>query len=55
MESVVLLGLMGAGYLMNKDKDDKHKAYNEVQPPLQNGSEIQYMIKLIIWIQKIMK
>ena len=31
MESVVLLGLMGVGYLMNKDKDDKHKAYPEVR------------------------
>tara|TARA_Y100000590_G_C15719957_1_gene1013221 strand:+ start:1173 stop:2741 length:1569 start_codon:yes stop_codon:yes gene_type:complete len=38
MESVVLLGLMGVGYLMNKDKDDKHKIYSEVQPPLFNGS-----------------
>jgi hypothetical protein len=38
MESVVLLGLMGVGYLMNKDKDEKHKTYNEVQPPLNQGS-----------------
>ena len=38
MESVILLGLMGVGYLMNKDKDDKHKIYSEVQPPLFNGS-----------------
>ena len=36
MESVVLLGLMGVGYLMNKD--DKHKTYSEVQPPLNQGS-----------------
>ena len=34
MESVVLLGLMGVGYLMNKDKDEKHKTYSEVQPPM---------------------
>ena len=34
MEPVVLLGLMGVGYLMNKDKDEKHKTYPEVQPPL---------------------
>ena len=38
MESVVLLGLMGVGYLMNKDKDDKHKIYSEVHPPLFNDS-----------------
>ena len=38
MESVVLLGLMGVGYLMNKDKDEKHKTYSEVQPPLFVGS-----------------
>ena len=39
MESVVLLGLIGVGYLINKDKDDKHKTYNEVHPPLNQGSE----------------
>lgn len=39
MESVVLLGLIGVGYLINKDKDDKHKTYNEVRPPLNQGSE----------------
>ena len=44
MESVVLLGLMGVGYLMNKDKDEKHKTYNEVQPPLNQGLGIVYMI-----------
>ena len=38
MESVVLLGLMGAGYLMNKDKNNKHKSYSEVQPPIFNCS-----------------
>ena len=38
MESVVLLGLMGVGYLMNKDKDDKHKTYTEVKPPLFESS-----------------
>ena len=38
MESVVLLGIMGVGYLMNKDKDEKHTAYSEVQPPLVVGS-----------------
>ena len=38
MESVVLLGLMGLGYLMNKDKDEKHKVYPEVQPTMFMGS-----------------
>ena len=38
MESVVLLGLMGVGYLMNKDKDEKHKTHSEVQPPMYIGS-----------------
>tara|TARA_B100000674_G_C37949620_1_gene966599 strand:- start:24 stop:1577 length:1554 start_codon:yes stop_codon:yes gene_type:complete len=38
MESVVLLGLMGVGYLMNKDKDNKHKIHSEVQPPIFTGS-----------------
>jgi hypothetical protein len=38
MESVVLLGLMGVGYLMNKDKDETHKTYSEVQPPLNMAS-----------------
>ena len=38
MESVILLGLMGVGHLMNKDKDEKHKVYPEVQPPIIQGS-----------------
>ena len=38
MESVVLLGLMGVGYLMNKDKEEKHTTYPEVQPPIIQGS-----------------
>ena len=38
MESVVLLGIMGVGYLMNKDKDETHTVYPEVQPPLFVGS-----------------
>ena len=36
MESVVLLGLMGVGYLMNKD--DKHKTHNELKPTIFQGS-----------------
>ena len=38
MESVVLLGLMGIGYLMNKDKEEKHTTHPEVQPPVVLGS-----------------
>ena len=38
MESVVLLGIMGVGYLMNKDKDETHTVHPEVQPPLFVGS-----------------
>ena len=38
MESVILLGIMGVGYLMNKDQDEKHKTYSEVTPPLFIGS-----------------
>uniref|UniRef100_A0A6C0FER6 Uncharacterized protein n=1 Tax=viral metagenome TaxID=1070528 RepID=A0A6C0FER6_9ZZZZ len=38
MESVVLLGLMGVGYLMNKDKEEKHTTHPEVQPPVVLGS-----------------
>ena len=38
MESVVLLGLMGVGYLMNKDKEEKHTTHPEVQPPIELGS-----------------
>ena len=36
MEPVVLLGLMGVGYFMNKD--DKNKAFNEFKPPMIDGS-----------------
>lgn len=36
MESVILLGLMGVGYLI--DKNDKHKTYNEATPPIFEGS-----------------
>ena len=37
MEGLVLLGLMGAGYVLNKDKD-KNTLYPTVQPPLTQGS-----------------
>ena len=38
MEGIILLGLLGAGYVMNNDKDDKHKTYPEVKPPMYTGS-----------------
>ena len=38
MESVILLGLMGVGYLMNKDKNNINKTYEEVNPPIYAGS-----------------
>ena len=38
MEGILLLGLLGAGYVMNNDKDDKHKTYPEVKPPMYTGS-----------------
>ena len=34
MEGVVLLGLLGAGYLMNEEKNKKHTVYPEATPPL---------------------
>ena len=37
MEGIILLGLLGAGYLLN-DKDDKHKTYPQATPPLYSGS-----------------
>lgn len=37
MEGVILLGLLGAGYLLN-DKDDKHKTYPQATPPIFSGS-----------------
>jgi len=38
MEGLILLGILGAGYLINEDKEKKNKVYNEVQPPLFTGS-----------------
>ena len=37
MEGVILLGLMGAGYLANKNKDN-NTLYPNIQPPLNQGS-----------------
>ena len=38
MEALILLGVLGAGYLINEDKDKKQKVYDEIQPPLFQGS-----------------
>ena len=50
MESVVLLGLMGVGYLINKDKDDKHKVYNNVNPPINvnSGNSVYDLVEDLI-------
>lgn len=37
MEGIILLGLLGAGYLLN-DRDDKHKTYPQTTPSLYSGS-----------------
>ena len=38
MEGLILLGILGAGYLINEDKEKKQKVYTEIQPPLFTGS-----------------
>ena len=38
MEGIILLGILGAGYLINEDKEKKQKANTEIQPPLFQGS-----------------
>jgi hypothetical protein len=38
MEGLILLGILGAGYMINEDKEKKQKVYNEIQPPLFTGS-----------------
>ena len=38
MEGAILLGLMGVGYFMNKDKD-KNPVYGGVAPPFVTGSQ----------------
>ena len=38
MEGLILLGVLGAGYLLNEDKEKKQTVYNEVEPPLFTGS-----------------
>ena len=38
MEGLILLGVLGAGYLINEDKEKKQKVSTEIQPPLFTGS-----------------
>lgn len=38
MEALILLGVLGAGYLINEDKEKKHKISDEIKPPLFEGS-----------------
>ena len=38
MEALILLGVLGAGYLINEDKEKKQKVSDEIQPPLFQGS-----------------
>lgn len=38
MEALILLGILGAGYLINEDKEKKQKVFDEIQPPLFQGS-----------------
>ena len=38
MEGLILLGLLGGGWLLNKDKEDSHKVSSNFQPPLNYGS-----------------
>lgn len=38
MEGLILLGVLGAGYLINEDKNKKEKTYSTINPPLNLGS-----------------
>ena len=38
MEALILLGVLGAGYLINEDKEKKQKVHSEVKPPIFQGS-----------------
>ena len=38
MEGIILLGVLGAGYLLNEDKEKKQTVYPEIKPPLFEGS-----------------
>ncbi len=38
MEGLILLGILGAGYVLNEDKVKKNKVHNNSEPPLFQGS-----------------
>ena len=38
MEGIILLGILGAGYLINEDKEKKVNSNTEIQPPIFEGS-----------------
>ena len=41
MEGLILLGLAGAGYIMNKNKDDEEQSRSietNIRPPVNQGS-----------------
>jgi hypothetical protein len=39
MEGLILLGILGSGYLLNKDAEDSQSTHLELQPPLYQGSQ----------------
>ncbi len=38
MEGLILLGILGGGYILNKDAEESHSTHLELQPPLNQGS-----------------
>jgi hypothetical protein len=38
MEGLILLGILGSGYLLNKDAEESQSTHLELQPPLNQGS-----------------
>ena len=39
MEGLILLGILGGGYLLNKDAEESHSTHLELKPPLNQGSQ----------------
>jgi len=39
MEGLILLGILGGGYLLNKDAEESHTTHLELRPPLNQGSQ----------------
>jgi len=39
MEGLILLGILGGGYLLNKDAEESHSTHLELRPPLNQGSQ----------------